>query len=153
MGKSAVTVPAAPAKVMGDDPGMTPSSAVAALEQRVQQLENVVKEYKSRELTRQIDETNIAVSDFNRKWNLAHSMIEEYVDSRLSVLGGKMDQIEYRRNIWNNLIIPEVDARMGTSMRMRHMESGTPYKQLVLDSGTIDGFFGIVSSLLKFGKG
>jgi hypothetical protein len=146
---------AAPAKTMGKEPTLLDRATeqMSQLESRVRELEQQIRSYKTKELTQQIDETNIAVADFNKKWSVAYSMIEEYMTPRMSIFVNKMDQIEYRRSVWNNFIMVEVDSKLGTNLRSRHINTATPYKDLIRNAGVIDEFFGIVSSLLKFGKG
>jgi hypothetical protein len=122
------------------------------LEGKVKELERTIQSLK---LTKAIDSLNPAEAAFDRKWKVAMSMISEYCDGRISVLGTMepKDVAAYRSHLWNDFILVEVDVKLGTTLRKEHKLTGKKYKQLVQEHGIIDGFFAVVSNLLKFGKG
>jgi hypothetical protein len=131
------------------------SAKEAILEARIAELEKSVRALKESSLTKKIDGINLKEDAFDRKWKVAMSMISEYCDNRISVLG-TMDQASvstYRSHLWNDFILVEVDAKLHTTLRREHKVTGKKYKVLIREKGLIDGFFAVVSNLLKFGKG
>jgi hypothetical protein len=122
------------------------------LEAKVRDLEKTIQTMK---LTKEIDSINPAEADFERKWKVTMSMISEYCDNRISVLGTMepKDVAAYRSHLWNDFILVEVDVKLGTTLRKDHKLTGKKYKVLIRERNLIDGFFAVVSNLLKFGKG
>lgn len=135
----------------------TPSSRPQenGLEARVKDLEAQLAKMKSAILTKSVDKLDPVEAAFDRKWKVAMSMISEYVNNRLSVLDGLDEEGKalYRKHLWNDFILVEVDTKLRTSLRKEHFTTKKKYKDLIREKNLIDGFFATVSQLLKFGKG